>query len=119
MPGVRIGLKPAYVLTSPRTFSGAEEFAYDLKNLKRATIVGETTAGGSHPISPHRTGDHFVIYVPGARSINPITKTDWEGTGVTPDVAVKADDALETAEKLAAVKIQQNANRDTNNARTN
>jgi hypothetical protein len=119
VPGLRIGHKPAYVLTSNRTFSGAEEFAYDLKNLKRATVVGETTAGGSHPISPHRAGDHFTIYVPGARSINPITRTDWEGTGVTPDVQVKAEDALEAAEKLAAVRIQQNANRDTSSARTN
>jgi hypothetical protein len=119
VPGVRIGRKPAYVLTSPRTFSGAEEFAYDLKNLKRATIVGETTAGGSHPISPHRAGDHFIVYVPGARSINPVTNTDWEGTGVTPDVAVKAEDALDTAVKLAAVKIQQNSSGDSNNARAN
>ena len=118
VPGARIGQKPAYVLTSSRTFSGAEEFAYDLKNLKRATIVGETTAGGSHPMSPHRIGDHFTIYVPNARSINPITKTDWEGTGVTPDLFVKADDALEAAEKLAAAKIQQNANRETSSART-
>ncbi len=118
VPGLRIGHKPAYVLTSSRTFSGAEEFAYDLKNLKRATIVGETTAGGSHPVTSHRAGDHFKIYVPGARSINPITGTDWEGTGVAPDFAVKADDALEAAEKLAAVQIQQNSDRSTSTART-
>ena len=117
VPGLRLGSKPAYVLTSPRTFSGAEEFAYDLKNLKRVTVVGETTAGGSHPVSPLKAGDHFIIYVPNARSVSPITGTDWEGRGVSPDVAVKADDALETAERLAAERIQHDANHDTSSAR--
>jgi hypothetical protein len=117
VPGLKLGNKPAFVLTSSRTFSGAEEFAYDLKNLKRVTVVGEGTAGGSHPVSAHRAGDHFVVYVPHARSINPVTGTDWEGTGVLPDVAVTAGDALETAERLAAERIQRDANRDTTTAR--
>lgn len=106
VPGARLGGKPAFVLTSSNTFSGAEEFAYNLKNLKRATIVGETTGGGAHPVSGHRIDDHFMIGVPFARAINPISKTNWEGTGVEPDVNVKAADALETAEKLAAEKLQ-------------
>ena len=101
MPGNRLADKPAYVLTSASTFSGAEEFSYDLKMLKRATLVGETTGGGAHPASRHRIDDHFAIDVPFARPINPISKTDWEGTGVEPDVKVKAADALATAEKLA------------------
>lgn len=109
VPGLRIGHKPAYVLTSSRSFSGAEEFAYDLKNLRRVTVVGERTAGGSHPVGPHKAGDHFIVYVPNARSISPVTRTDWEGKGVTPDVAVSADDALGTAERLAAERIQQTA----------
>ena len=106
VPGNRLGGKPAFVLTSAGTFSGAEEFAYNLKNLKRATIVGETTGGGAHPVSGHRIDDHFMIGVPFARAINPISKTNWEGTGVEPDVKVKAADALETAEKLATEKLQ-------------
>ncbi|MGA2168454.1 MAG: S41 family peptidase [Terracidiphilus sp.] len=106
VPGIRLGSAPAFVLIAKRTFSGAEEFTYDLKNLKRATIVGETTGGGAHPVSGHPVGDHFMIGVPYARAINPISKTDWEGTGVEPDVPVKASEALETAEKLAAEKIQ-------------
>jgi hypothetical protein len=109
VPGLRLGNKPAYLLTSRRTFSGGEQFAYDLKNLKRATVVGETTAGGSHPVGPHKAGDHFVVYVPYGRSVSPVTGKDWEGTGVTPDVAVNGDDALEMAERLAAEKIQENA----------
>jgi retinol-binding protein 3 len=106
VPGTRLPAIPAYVLTASRTFSGAEEFTNNLKTQKRATIVGETTGGGAHPVSGHRIDDHFMIGVPFARAINPITKTDWEGTGVTPDVPVKAFDALETAQKLATEKIQ-------------
>ncbi len=106
VPGTRLADKPAYVLTSAETFSGAEEFTYDLKNLKRATIVGETTGGGAHLVDGRRIDDHFMIGVPFARAINPISKTDWEGKGVEPDVKVKAADALETAEKLAGSKLQ-------------
>jgi retinol-binding protein 3 len=105
VPGKILEGKPAYVLTSKRTFSGAEEFSYNLKNLKRATLVGETTRGGAHPVSGHRIDDHFRIGVPYAKAINPISKTNWEGTGVEPDVKVPAADALATAEKLAAEKL--------------
>ena len=104
VPGKRLGGKPVFVLTAKRTFSGAEEFTYNLKNLKRATIVGETTGGGAHPVSGHRIDDHFNIGVPFARAINPISKTNWEGAGVEPDVKVPAGEALETAKKLAVQK---------------
>ena len=103
--GKRLDGKPAYVLTSKQTFSGAEEFSYNLKNLKRATLIGETTGGGAHPVSGHRIDAHFMIGVPFARAINPISKTNWEGTGVEPDVKVPAADALATAQKLAAEKL--------------
>lgn len=90
-----------YVLTSHFTFSGGEEMAYDLQALKRATIVGETTGGGANPGSPVPLPDHFSIFIPTGRSINPITKTNWESVGVRPDVPVPADDALEKALSLA------------------
>ncbi len=106
VPGPKFGGKPLYVLTSGRTFSGAEEFTYDLKNLKRAVIVGETTAGGAHLVMNHRIDAHFIVGVPFARPINPISKTDWEGTGVAPDVKVKSADALEVAEQLAFRKLE-------------
>jgi retinol-binding protein 3 len=106
LPGPRLTKQPVFVLTSKRTFSGAEEFAFDLKNQKRATIVGETTGGGAHPVSGHPVGDYFMVGVPFAKSLDPVTKTNWEGTGVVPDVSVAADGALETAEKLAREKIQ-------------
>jgi len=105
VPGERLASTPAFVLTSSRTFSGAEEFSYNLKNLKRATIVGETTGGGAHPVRGERIDDRFVIGVPFARAINPITKTNWEGTGVEPDVKVPAADALNSAQKLAAERL--------------
>jgi hypothetical protein len=101
VPGKRSGDKPVYVLTSNRTFSAAEEFTYNLKNLKRATVIGETTGGGAHPVNFHRINDHFGVGVPFARAINPISKTNWEGTGVKPDVEVPAAQALKTAHLTA------------------
>jgi hypothetical protein len=107
VPGNRLAGKPAFVLTSPTTFSAAEGFSYDLKMLKRATLVGETTSGRGHMGMGHRIDEHFTIRVPGIRVVNPISKTNWEGTGVEPDVKVKAADALETAEKLAESKLRK------------
>ena len=101
--------KEVYVLTSNRTFSGAEEFSYNLKNLKRATIVGETTGGGAHPGDFERLDDHFGVFVPSGRAISPITKTNWEGTGVEPDVKVPRDQALKTAHLIALNKALEKA----------
>ena len=108
--GKRYLNKDVYVLTSKRTFSGAEEFTYNLKNLKRATIIGETTGGGAHPGGGFRISEHFGMFVPTGRAISPITKTNWEGTGVTPDIAVPADQALLTAQVMALKKSLTTAN---------
>src|SRR5678815_184263 len=104
LAGKRYLNKDVYVLTSKRTFSGAEQFSYNLKNLKRATIVGETTAGGAHPGGFSRMSEHFGMFIPSGRAISPITKTNWEGTGVTPDVSVPADQALLVARLMALKK---------------
>jgi C-terminal processing protease CtpA/Prc len=101
VPGKKFVDKPVLVLTSKRTFSAAEDLCYALKNLKRATLIGETTGGGAHPVDPHRIDDHFSIIVPSGRSISPITKTDWEGTGVEPDIKVHAAAALDEALRRA------------------
>jgi C-terminal processing protease CtpA/Prc len=101
IPGNTLAEKPAYVLTSAHTFSGAEEFSNDLKNLKRAVLVGETTAGGAYLVQERRIDEHFSLQVSFGRPINPISKTDWEGTGVEPDVKVNATAALETAQEMA------------------
>ena len=99
------GKKPVYVLTSKATFSAAEDFTYALKNLKRAVVVGETTGGGAHPTREFQVTEHFAVGVPFARSLSPITHTDWEGTGVSPDIAVPARDALRTAYRAALRQI--------------
>jgi C-terminal processing protease CtpA/Prc len=103
--GKRMPDVPVYVLTSKFTFSGAEEFTYNLKNLKRATIVGETTGGGAHPGGPLAINGGFAIFVPNGRAISPITKTNWEGVGVSPDVNIRSELALEQAQILALQKL--------------
>ena len=105
--GNRLADKPVYVLTSGSTISAAEQFCYDLKMLKRMTLVGETTRGSAHAGVFHRIDDHFGMGIPEVRAVNPFSKTDGEGTGVEPDVKVKAPEALETAEKLAESKLQR------------
>lgn len=107
IPGQRMPDIDLYILTSNYTFSGAEEFAYNLKNLKRATIIGETTGGGAHPGDMMAVNENFVIFLPNGRAINPITKTNWEGTGVTPEIAVSQDKALGTARLTALEKLAQ------------
>jgi C-terminal processing protease CtpA/Prc len=102
--GRRYTGKDVYVLTSNRTFSGAEEFTYNLKNLKRATIIGETTGGGANPGGGNRLSKHFGAFIPSGRAVSPVTKTNWEGTGVEPDVKVPADQALTTARLMALKK---------------
>ncbi|HUN24900.1 MAG TPA: S41 family peptidase [Steroidobacteraceae bacterium] len=105
LPGKRLPSVPVYVLTSHETFSGGEAFAYELQALKRATVVGEETGGGGHLVRPERVDARFMLLVPSAEPINPITKTNWEGTGVVPDVKVAAAQALDVAEKLAAAAL--------------
>jgi C-terminal processing protease CtpA/Prc len=101
VPGQRRPDMPVYILTSKRTFSAAEEFSYNLKNLKRATLIGETTGGGAHPTGSIIATDKFYVRVPKGRAINPITKTNWEGMGVTPHIAVSSDQALKIAHAKA------------------
>lgn len=106
LSGKRYPDKPVYVLTSKNTFSGAEEFAYDVQNLKRATLVGETTGGGANPGGPEKVHAHFMVNVPRGRAISPVTKTNWEGTGVVPEVKVAAEQALDTAYLAALQKVR-------------
>lgn len=91
---------PVYIITSKHTFSGAEDFTYAMKVAKRATVVGDTTGGGAHPTGPVAVGQGFVLNVPNARSYHEMTKTNWEGIGVWPDVHVAGGQALEKAQTL-------------------
>ncbi len=106
--GPRMTDTDIYVLTSEFTFSGAEEFTYNLKNLERATIVGDTTGGGAHPVNQRLFANLNVgMALPFGRAVNPITGTNWEGVGVIPDVAVDQGAALETAHLMALRKIRE------------
>ncbi|HKP71332.1 MAG TPA: S41 family peptidase, partial [Pyrinomonadaceae bacterium] len=105
VPGKRYGQKDVYILTSRFTFSAAEDISYTLKNLKRATIVGETTGGGAHPVRGRRLNEHFFVMVPFARYISPVTQTNWEGVGVKPDVEAPAAHALKLAQLTALKKL--------------
>lgn len=103
---------PLYILTSRRTFSGAEDFAYGMQAVKRSIIVGDTTGGGAHPVRPLAIGHDFIAWVPFARSLNPYTNTDWEGTGVIPEIPVAADQALDAAVKSIFTRRIEHATSD-------
>jgi hypothetical protein len=105
LPAPRFLDKPVYVLVSERTFSAGEELAYNLKHLGRARLVGETTRGGAHPARTHRIDAYFTISIPFARSINPITGTNWEGVGVDPHVRTLSTQALRTAHLQALEQL--------------
>jgi len=96
---------PLFVLVGPTTFSAAEEFAYNLKTQKRATIIGETTAGGANPGYTFRINERFSIFIPTGHAINPVTNSNWEGIGVEPDIKVREEEAM----KIALEKAQHAA----------
>jgi hypothetical protein len=97
LPGPRYLDRPVYVLTSHETFSGGEDLCYSLQAQRRAELIGETTGGGAHPTRPIPISATMMIGVPFARSVNSVTGTNWQGTGVVPDVAVSADEAYDVA----------------------
>ena len=109
VPGKRYIGKDVYFLTSKDTISAGEGFVYDLQNLKRVTVIGEITAGAANPGFEYRISEHFFMFVPMGRAINPITKTNWEGKGVKPDIEVPAEQALRTAHLMALKKLLASA----------
>ena len=98
--GRKIPAKKLYILTSGATFSAGEALPYFLQNLKRAVLVGEATAGAAHGTKGFIVNDQVVMEIPYMRGIDPVTKSDWEGVGVQPDVVVKADQALAKAQEI-------------------
>ena len=107
IPGKRLPDVPVQILINKNTFSAAEGFAYQLKHLDRATVIGETSSGGSHGGSSHSLGNRLVVYIPFSRSIHPKTKTDYEGVGVSPDVEVASDRALDVAHYLSVKMLNE------------
>ena len=98
---------PMFVLTSNFTFSGGEEFTYDVQTQKRGVIIGEITGGGANPGGMFPAGNGLGIFIPTGRAINPVTNTNWEGVGVKPDIETSADDALDKALELAKVEAEK------------
>ena len=108
IPGEKLLDADLYILTSGRTFSAAEEFTYDLKNLGRATLVGEKTGGGGHMVTFERNAELKIEFkIPFNRAINPISGDNWEARGITPDVECPTEEALDRAYVLALEKIQE------------
>ncbi len=97
LPGDRYLGRPVYVLTSSQTFSGGEDFCYTLQALGRAEVIGETTGGGAHPTGPFPISAAVHIDIPFARSVSPVTGTNWQNTGVVPDTPAPADQAYDVA----------------------
>jgi Peptidase family S41 len=105
--GKKMPFVPLFVLMSGKTFSGAEEFSYNMQTQKRATLIGQTTRGGANPGRIMRLNDKLEAIIPVGKAINPITKTNWEGVGVVPDIATSVEDSFEKAHELARVAAQQ------------
>lgn len=103
---VRYVGKPVYVLVGPKTYSAGEEFAYDLQALRRATVVGTPTRGGANPGGLNELGSDLFVVVPTGRAENPITRSNWEGVGVSPDVQATLEETLETAMALAKTQAK-------------
>ena len=105
VPGQELDDKPLFLLTSKETFSAGEGFAYDLQARKRAIVIGEKTNGGAHPGASYRLDQHFEVFIPIGYLTHPLTKQNWEGIGVTPDVQTASEEALLAAHKMALASI--------------
>lgn len=97
---------PLFVLTSNYTFSGAEEFSYNMQTQKAATLVGETTGGGANPGGTRRINEYLSVFIPMGRAINPITGTNWEGVGVVPEIQTTAEEAFDKGVELATAAAE-------------
>lgn len=92
---------PLFVITSSKTFSGAEEFSYNMQTQKRATLIGQTSGGGANPGGTRGINEHLSVFIPTGKAINPITKTNWEGVGVVPEIKTTVEETLDKAHALA------------------
>lgn len=95
--GKRMPDVPVYILTDKQTFSAGEEFAYNMQQLNRGTIVGEVTGGGANPGSFMPVSEEYAAFIPTGKAVNPITGTNWEGVGVKPDITTSSGKAFDEA----------------------
>jgi len=92
---------PLFIMIGEETFSGAEEFSYNMQTQKRATLIGQTSAGAANPGGTRGINENLSVFIPTGRAINPITNTSWEGVGVQPEIRTKKEETLEQAHMLA------------------
>ena len=107
IPGKRFVDKPVYALISKTTYSAGEAFASILQTRQRATLIGEKTDGGAHPGASYRIHPHFEVFIPIGRVINPLTGTDWEGSGILPDIPVPQEQTFSVAYRLALESLMK------------
>jgi Peptidase family S41 len=88
---------PVRVLIGERTFSSGEGLAYHLQSHGRAALVGQRTPGASDHVTPVRVTRHVRALLPEACVRDAVTGTNWEGTGVVPDIACEPAGSLEEA----------------------
>ena len=105
VPGRRMAKTPLYLLTSAATFSAAEAFAAPLQAMKRAVVVGEVTRGGANPGRMRRVDDTFDVFIPIGTTKVAANDQTWDGKGITPDIATRADDAFAAAHRAAVQKL--------------
>ncbi|WP_088009116.1 S41 family peptidase [Indiicoccus explosivorum] len=107
VPGILYGDKPLYILTSRQTFSAGELFSYALKHLNRAEIIGERTGGGANAGNYHQVTENIRLFIPSGMPVSPFTGSNWDGTGVEPDVEIPADEAFGAAYTKALTAVEK------------
>jgi hypothetical protein len=105
VPGKRYLEKPVYILISKVTFSGGEGLANILQSRQRAVLIGERTDGGANPGASYRLHPHFEGFIPIGRSIDPLTRSNWEGVGITPDISIPQEQAYRLAYHMALESV--------------
>jgi peptidase S41-like protein len=88
---------PVSVLISERTYSSGEALAYHLQSQGRARLVGQRTPGAADHVTPVRLSRHVRVLLPEARVRDAVTGTNWEGTGVVPDIPCEPKEAVTMA----------------------
>lgn len=89
--------EPVFILIDQHTFSAAESFAYNLQSFDRGIVIGENSAGGAHPKRNYRINKNYFLSISIMRIVNARTKTDWEGSGVNPDILTSSEEAFDLA----------------------
>jgi hypothetical protein len=108
-PGKHMPDAKVYILTGRGTGSASEGFAYAMQKLKRATIVGDTSAGAGIAGGNVQLGSNLQAFIPIKMVVGPNDNVGWEGIGVVPEVLTGKEDALVATRKLILQDILTNS----------